>query len=284
MNKISVIITTYNRANLLKDAIGSVLGQSYQDFELIVVDDHSEEDPKSVVEEFQDERISYIRHETNRGDAAAKNTGIKNARGEYIITLDDDDLFAPWALEELIRQFEKSTEDNLGCVYGWSWWVYHKGETLKLLTPQEKGQIFNAALKNQIFTNMLLKREVFDTVGFYDETLESAYDTDFTLRLVQAYSCDFVPRILFIIRLQDHHLSRPSLSHMERCQSVVRRFSPGARLHGALILKFFPATLYFKLSLLKHKIATIIKTIGKSEVKKDMARIQTELHERGIHI
>ena len=280
----SVVISTYNRANLLMEAIRSVLGQTFRDFELIVVDDCSREDPKMMVDAFQDQRISYIRHEENKGDAATKNTGIKAARGDYIITLDDDDLFAPWALEELMKQFEKSTQDNLGGVYGWSWWTYG-GETLRFLARQEKGNIFKAVLKNQIFTNILFKREVFETTGLYDETLESAYDSDFYLRFTKAYNSDFVPRILFVTRLQkQHHLSAISLSHMERSQNVARRFSQGVRFHGALILKFFPAPLYFKLSILKHKIATFIKNVANTELKKDIAKIQIELNRQGVKI
>ncbi len=285
MKKVSVIITTYNRARLLKDAITSVLGQTFRDFELIVVDDCSQEDPKSVVDAFQDQRISYIRHKENKGDAAAKNTGIKAARGNYIITLDDDDLFAPWALEELVKQFDKSTQRNLGCVYGWSWWIHSDGKTLKFLASQERGNIFNAALKNQVFTNILLKKKVFDTVGFYDETLPSGYDTDFYLRFTKEYNTDFVPRILFVIRLQQqNHLSQLSLSHMERYQSITRRFSPRAIKHGALILRFFPISLYLKVSLLKHKIATFIKSMGNAELKKGAARIRIEFSRQGIEI
>lgn len=285
MNKISVIITTYNRANLLKDAIESVLGQNFQNFELIVVDDCSSDNTGDIVRKFQDKRISYLKHKKNMGDAAAKNTGIRAARGEYIISLDDDDLMVSWALEELIGQFKKSTKSNLGGVYGWSWWIYNKGKTLKLLTFQKSGKIFKVALKNQIFTNILLKKEVFDTIGFYDETLSSGYDHDFYLRLAKVYDVDFVSRILFVIRVQQQkHLSELSLSHMERYQYITRRFSRGARHHGTLILRFFPASLYFKLSLLKHKIATIIKIIGNAKLKQEVTIIREELMGLGIKI
>ena len=74
MPKLTVIITTYNRANLLKDAIKSVLSQSFQDFELIVVDDCSPDNTEEAIKKFQDKRIFYLRHGENRGDAAAKNT------------------------------------------------------------------------------------------------------------------------------------------------------------------------------------------------------------------
>jgi len=80
--KVSVVIPTYNRAHLVGRAIRSVLNQTYQDFEIIVVDDGSTDNTKEVVKSFNDPRIRYIRHEKNRGGSAARNTGIRAARGK----------------------------------------------------------------------------------------------------------------------------------------------------------------------------------------------------------
>jgi len=91
--KVSVIIPTYNRAHLIGRAIQSVLNQTYQDFELIVVDDGSTDNTNEVIKEFsqKDKRILYIKHDKNKGGSAARNTGIKAARGEYIAFQDSDD-------------------------------------------------------------------------------------------------------------------------------------------------------------------------------------------------
>lgn len=78
---VSVVIPTYNRAHLLGRAIQSVLNQTYHDFEIIVVDDGSTDNTEKVVKSFNDPRIHYIRHDQNRGGSAARNTGIKMARG-----------------------------------------------------------------------------------------------------------------------------------------------------------------------------------------------------------
>ena len=88
---VSVIIPTYNRENLVSQAIQSVLNQTYRDFELIVVDDASIDNTQKIVNNFNDSRIRYICHKQNAGVSVAQNTGIAKARGEYIAFLDSDD-------------------------------------------------------------------------------------------------------------------------------------------------------------------------------------------------
>ena len=92
---VSVVIPTYNRACLLGRAIQCVLNQSFQDIEVIVVDDASQDNSADIVNSLDDSRIKYLRHEKNRGGSSARNTGIKAARGEYIAFLDDDDEWMP---------------------------------------------------------------------------------------------------------------------------------------------------------------------------------------------
>ena len=91
MPTVSVVIPAYNRAHLLKRAIQSVLNQTYQDFELIVVDDASNDNTEEVVKELRDEKIKYIRHRENSGAGVARNTGIRTALGRYIAFQDSDD-------------------------------------------------------------------------------------------------------------------------------------------------------------------------------------------------
>jgi glycosyltransferase involved in cell wall biosynthesis len=109
--KVSVIIPTYNRANLLPRAIKSVLNQTFQDFELIVVDDGSTDNTRKVVEEFQkgDSRVKYF-YKENGGPGSARNFGLKNAKGNFVIFLDSDDMFLPYILEEEIEEKYKFQE------------------------------------------------------------------------------------------------------------------------------------------------------------------------------
>src|ERR1700737_4457090 len=116
MPKVSVIIPTYNRAELLRSAIISVLTQIFQDFEVIVVDDASRDNTQNVVHSFNDRRIRYIRNGMNKGDAVARNVGITNSSCEYIAFLDDDDEWLPEKLEKQINLLENSSP-NVGVVH-----------------------------------------------------------------------------------------------------------------------------------------------------------------------
>jgi glycosyltransferase involved in cell wall biosynthesis len=108
---VSVITPTYNHAEELPRAINSVLAQTFEDFEYIVVDDASTDDTESVVDSYDDERILYIRHEENMGGSAARNTGIEQARGRYIAFLDADDEWLPEKLAAQVECLEGRTDE-----------------------------------------------------------------------------------------------------------------------------------------------------------------------------
>src|SRR5579871_5705467 len=107
----SVIIPVYERAAVLGNALQSVLAQTCQDFEIVVVDDGSRDDPKAVVDALHDPRIRLIRQE-NRGGGAARNRGLDEARGRFVALLDSDDVFLPHHLETM-RGLLKDTTDVL---------------------------------------------------------------------------------------------------------------------------------------------------------------------------
>src|SRR5271166_5416911 len=96
----SVVIPVYNRADVLENALRSVLAQTCQDFEIVVIDDGSTDDPASVVDRLGDTRIRLIRQD-NRGGGAARNRGMDEARGKFVALLDSDDTFLPRHLEML---------------------------------------------------------------------------------------------------------------------------------------------------------------------------------------
>jgi glycosyltransferase involved in cell wall biosynthesis len=114
--RISVIIPAFNRAALIGGAINSVLQQTLEDWELIVVDDASVDDLPGALEKFTDDRIRLERHSSNRGVSAARNTGLAAARGRYVAFLDSDDHWLPTKLEKQVRVLENDPDDFLFCM------------------------------------------------------------------------------------------------------------------------------------------------------------------------
>ncbi|MGH7774566.1 MAG: glycosyltransferase family 2 protein [Candidatus Binatia bacterium] len=209
MPKVSVIIPTYNRAEFLRSAIRSVLNQTFQDFEIIVIDDASENNTEEVVRSFGDIGIRYFRHELNKGNAAARNTGIKNSGGHYIALLDDDDEWLPSKLEKQVRLLD-STPPIVGAVYtGFVEIEKANGKTV-VVTPTKRGSIFNdLLLQNWIgLSTVLLRRECFDKVGSFDENLPATVDYDMWIRIAKEFQFDFIPEPL--VKYSNH---QSQLSH-----------------------------------------------------------------------
>ena len=112
---ISVIIPTYNRENVISISLQSALSQTYKNIEVIIVDDCSTDCTKTVVDCIDDPRIRYIHHSANKGGAAARNTGIRAAKGEYIAFLDSDDAWLPNKLEVQLNCILNSDSENIVC-------------------------------------------------------------------------------------------------------------------------------------------------------------------------
>lgn len=198
--QVSVIIPTCNRPGLLPTAIRSVLGQSFSDFEVVIVDDASDDSIDGVVNAFQDERVRWIRHEHRRGGAAARNTGIGNTDGEFVAFLDDDD---EWYPEKLARQVSVllSSHRDIGAVYtGYDVVDRDTGKVLSRMLPAHRGDVFPGLLQGNCVgptSTMLLRRKCLENVGMFDETLPSFQEYDLWIRLSRVYRFDYVSERLF---------------------------------------------------------------------------------------
>ncbi len=184
MPKISVIIPTYNRSGMVKEAISSVLAQTEPNLEIIVVDDGSTDDTRIVVESLAEKRVSYF-YKTNAGPASARNYGLSKATGEYVAFLDHDDLWPPNYLEVMLSRLEKNTE--FGAAYSPITAVYPDGGEVKSYKrPDGKSGWLAVNLFKHGFvwtSATLIRREVLKNF-YFDESLKTSYeDGDFFLRL-----------------------------------------------------------------------------------------------------
>lgn len=185
---VSVIIPTYNRAHLVTRAICSVLAQTFQDFEILVVDDCSTDNTENVVNSYDDPRVRFMAHEVNRGGSAARNTGIRAASGEYLAFLDSDDEWLPEKLEKQLELFKATGLEKLGLVLcGVS--IIENGDVIRVaqMPPSTGGWVYERALQGQVnpptCSTWLLKRSAFVRVPKFDVTFPSSQDRDY---LVQA--------------------------------------------------------------------------------------------------
>jgi glycosyltransferase involved in cell wall biosynthesis len=203
---VSVIIRTYNRALLLQKAITSVLNQTFQDFEIIVVNNYSTDNTIEVVKSFNDERIKIV-NIRNRGIIAkSHNVGLKESHGDYIAFLDDDDLWCPEKLEIQVEYLRKHLEYYL--VYSNAWIVdetdVRKGLIMDLELFKE-GAIFKDLVKCNFIPQLtvLMKREVFEIIGFFNEdpALRACDDYEYWLRVALRYIIGFVKEPLVMYRV-----------------------------------------------------------------------------------
>ncbi len=245
MNKniptVSVVIPTYNRANLVDKSILSVLNQTYDNFELIIVDDGSTDNTADVVNSFNDERIRYILHEKNKGVAAARNTGIKFSIGDLISFLDDDDEWLPEKLEKEINVMKKS-EPNVGVVYSGLCRIEGNKKTY-WPEPEHilrEGNLSNELLKrNFVHGLILIRRSCFEKVGLYDEDLRAVEDWDLNLRLSRYYKFKFIDEALIMSYRDDDGLSR-NLSLMLDCtEKIFKKHSSVFNKHKKAVAEIY---------------------------------------------
>ncbi len=178
---ISIIIPTFNRASFLRSSINSILNQTYQKFEIIVVDDGSTDNTKEVIKEFPQIRYFY---QKNAGVSQARNLGIKKAKYEYIAFLDSDDEWKKDKLEIQIA-FHKQNPNILISHTDETW--IRNGKEIKKKNYQSKPQGF-CFLENLNFckigtSTVLLKKSLLENIGYFDEDLKICEDYDLWLRI-----------------------------------------------------------------------------------------------------
>ena len=199
MEKVSIIIPTYNRSAKLKKSIESILQQSYENFELLIVDDASTDDTQAMVTAISDERIRYIRQAVNKGASAARNEGVRQADYSVIAFQDSDDIWKPEKLEkQMVYWQEHPKYAMIYCAYT----KYIDGQEIIVPNAGWRGKLEGKlflwlAQRNSIGApTMLMKRECFLEAGGFDTDLKALEDWDFALRFSAKYEIGYVDEAL----------------------------------------------------------------------------------------
>ena len=205
--QVSVIIPVFNRAGTIQRAICSVLGQTRQDFEVLVVDDASTDDTVSAVAAIDDPRISLIRHPRRLGGGAARNSGIRMSRAPYVAFLDSDDEWMPTKLQRQLELFDRS-RNQPGLVYSGFERRLSDGSVTRQI-PRNCHDLSRKLLIDNVVGGTsvgVVRREVLERVGLFDERLRSGQDVDLWLRVCEQFPAAFVPDVL--VRVWQHDTDR----------------------------------------------------------------------------
>ena len=225
--KCSVVIPTYNRSKYLGRAINSILNQTFQDFEILVIDDCSTDNTKKISHDYshKDQRINYYCLPENMGAQVARNLGIKRSSSKWIAFLDSDDEWLPHRLESGFAVQEKT---------GYS--VIHSEcfrtegndpTTRKMGIPNLSGNIYKDLLKepNPMFQGLLVKRECFDRIGFLDESITSYQEWDTSIMLAKHFEFGYVPEPLFIYHCHsDETISKDMKRDADGWRQIVNKY------------------------------------------------------------
>jgi glycosyltransferase involved in cell wall biosynthesis len=214
MPRVSVIVPAYNATAFLQAALDSVLGQTFADWEVVLCDDGSTDQTRSLVEAampvFQG-RLRYV-YQTNRGLPAARNTAIRNSSGEFLALLDADDIWLPNRLERGVALMD--SDRTLGLVHGYVARIDVRGEfmgyparpPLKHLSGDIARNIYTRRA-HLICPTILFRKECVDAVGLFDETMRATEDREMWFRIAERYRVGYIDEVLANYRISPNSMS-----------------------------------------------------------------------------
>lgn len=195
--RVSIIIPTFNRGHTLRIAVDSIFQQTWQDYELIVVDDGSTDNTADILQSIPNIKILSLGE--NRGVSFARNRGIEKAKGKFICFLDSDDHWFPEKLAKQVQWIEKNPESS--ACYTDEIWI-RNGIRVNPMKKHRKysGQVFRNCLPLCIISpsSIMMRRELFDDIGVFDESLPACEDYDLWLRLTLRHPVHFINEKLIV--------------------------------------------------------------------------------------
>jgi glycosyltransferase involved in cell wall biosynthesis len=224
MPLISVIIPAYNAEKTIKETIESVLNQTFSDFELIVINDGSQDSTLDIVSSISDPRIKVFSY-SNSGPQKSRNRGIAIATGDYLAFLDSDDLWTPDKLEAQLKALQENPEAAVA--YSWTDYIDEFGAFLYSGShATETGDVYAKLLVENFLengSNPLICRNALTKMGGFDESLSASQDWDLYLRLANQYYFTAIPRSQIFYRLSNHSISSNIFRQEKQCLYVIER-------------------------------------------------------------
>lgn len=224
MPTISVIIPVYNGESTIKETIESVLNQSLADFELIIINDASQDSTLAIINQITDSRIRVFSYQ-NSGVSASRNRGLDKAQGEFISFLDADDLWTPDKLEKQLKALQNNPQAALA--YSWTDWIDESGQFLRAgghITVN--GVAYDKLLVRDFIesgSNPLIRKQALDKVGGFDSLLTHGEDWEMWLRIAICYEFVTVPSPQILYRVYPESASFDVLKMEAGSLAIIER-------------------------------------------------------------
>ncbi|WEG13300.1 glycosyltransferase family 2 protein [Pullulanibacillus sp. KACC 23026] len=241
---VSIILPVYNRESSIQRAVDSILEQTYQDFELIIIDDASSDQTGELIKAYKTDKIYYIRLEKNVGAAAARNVGIKAARYEWLSFHDSDDTWHPEKLEKQVALIDPKDE-HPPIIYC-SFFREKSGKREYIPEPSpfpKEGDILKSLLiRNFISTQtVLLRKDYLTDVGLFDEEMPRFQDWELWIRLAQKYSFRWLDEPLVNVFYTESSISSEIVKLLEAFRLIMTKHYQVYEAAGA----YYVASLLF---------------------------------------
>jgi glycosyltransferase involved in cell wall biosynthesis len=224
---VSIITATYNMGNYVSMAVDSVLAQTYDNVECIVVDDGSQDDTREVMSAYSsDSRVKFIAQPQNCGQTVTKNRGLQESSGQIIGFLDADNI---WKRDKLEKQLPFLDRDNkYGVVYSDLELINGKGEVLdKIKRTYFEGHITAELLKHNFvnFNSALVRRECIEEMGPFDENFSMGIDWELWLRISTRYHFKFLDEATYYYRIWENQMSHNKLKRLNNAKNILEKFN-----------------------------------------------------------
>lgn len=224
MPKVSVVIPAYNAMTYLPATLESVLGQTFTDFEVLIVNDGSGDRIVEWAEGVTDARVKLI-SQVNQGVSAARNTGIAHAQGEYVAFVDADDLWEATKLEKQVRCLDENLD--AGLVYTWTALIDSEGlPTGRIYASHAQGNVWQQLIEDDMIStgsSTMVRRGCFDVAGLFDPSLAFAEDLDMWLRIAWHYPFAVVKEPLTLYRQHMNNVTKNRQKMIQSLRKVIEK-------------------------------------------------------------
>jgi len=230
IKSLSVLLTTYNCAEYISIMIKSILRQTFSNYELIIIDDGSEDNTKEVIASFNDSRIIYERIE-HCGRSKSLNHGLKNCKHEFVAIADADDICHPKRFESQLKIM--SDHENTICSTWCSYFLNNKLLFNRDSPSMKEGLIKKLALHSYIcHASVIYNKKFIINTGGYDENLKLALDYDLWLRLKDKANFIIIPEYLYFVRVREDSLTRNNIIEKNKIHySIQEKYYNDLRIH-----------------------------------------------------